>query len=121
MRLTTETNNIIAWNERVGGNSGSWCPWAMITWGEGDRKCLGEITQAERAYGVCHALNLQRSFGNHGRIFMTAVRYNDPIYDLEGSSAAFRITQHAGEKVGIEGAVIPAFTWAGESWWRGQS
>lgn len=34
---------------------------------------------------------------------MTAVRYNDPIYDLEGSSTAFRITQHAGEKVAIGG------------------
>lgn len=68
---------------------------------------------AGRTCGVCHALNLQRSFGNHWRIFKTAARYNDSIYGLEGSSAAFRITQHAGEKIGIEGAVIPAFTWAG--------
>lgn len=69
--------------------------------------------QAESTCGVCHALNLQRSFGNHWRIFKTAARYNDPVYDLEGSSAAFRITHHAGEKIDIEGAVIPAFTWAG--------
>lgn len=97
----------------MGGNSGSWCPCAMINRGEGDRKCLGEILQAESTCGVCHALNLQRSFGNHWRIFKTAARYNDPIYGPEGSSAAFRITQHAGEMIGIEGAVIPAFTWAG--------
>lgn len=40
-------------------------------------------------------------FGNHQRIFKTAMRYNDPIYDLKVSSAAFRIAQHAG---GNEGA-----------------
>lgn len=97
----------------MGGNSGSRCPCAVINRGEGDRKCLGEIMQAESTCGLCHALNLQRSFGNHWRIFKTAARSNDPIYDLEGSSAAFRITQHAGEKIDIEGAVIPAFTWAG--------
>lgn len=106
----------------MGGNSGSWCPCALINRGEGDRKCLGEIMQAESTCGVCHALNLQRSFGNHWRIFKTAARSNDPVYDLEGSSAAFRITQHAGEKIDIEGAVIPAFTWAGgRSRRRGQS